>query len=408
MTGVDAVLADLGAGATTSTCSPAPAPAAACAWPSSATSVRSPRRPATGWAFPPAPGSSTWRRARSTPAGVTALHAGRPDIVLLVGGTDGGNAEVLLHNAHRLASCPPHPHGSGGRRRQRRAARDDVADILRSRGRPYVLADNVLPAIGTVAPGGARAAIREAFLRHVIGGTRLSRDPRFARLVRAATPDAVLRGVEVLADASGSDVLVIDVGGATTDVYSSVTPTGDDAGLRRDVVAPLRCSRTVEADLGLRWNAEGVLEAAARERLRHRPDLREYAVHLASEPSHLPVTPAECERDIELARLCALIAVRRHARAPGPAEPARNLTDARARRWFRVACCGTWRRPTPWRCSMRWPATRPVGGRCRGRRAEWSTRHTCCASLACLPRNTPRPPPGRPPGCSGSQAPLLG
>jgi len=38
------------------------------------------------------------------PADLTALHAARPDIVLLVGGTDGGNADILLHNAHRLAA----------------------------------------------------------------------------------------------------------------------------------------------------------------------------------------------------------------------------------------------------------------------------------------------------------------
>ncbi|MBD3785121.1 MAG: glutamate mutase L, partial [Micrococcales bacterium] len=38
-----------------------------------------------------------------TGADVTALRAARPDLVLLVGGTDGGNADVLLHNARRLA-----------------------------------------------------------------------------------------------------------------------------------------------------------------------------------------------------------------------------------------------------------------------------------------------------------------
>ncbi len=261
------------------------------------------------------------------PADVTALHAARPDIVLLVGGTDGGNADVLLHNARRLASSHltlTRPVVVAGNA----AARDEAAAALSTRGRPYVLADNVLPAIGTVAPAGARAAIREAFLHHVIGGKALSRDPRFTTLVRAATPDAVLRGVEVIADIAGADILVIDVGGATTDVYSSVTPTGEDAGLRREITPPLRRSRTVEADLGLRWNAEGVLEAAAREHLPHPADLREYAVHLANEPSHLPTTPDERARDLDLARLCALVAVRRHARPPGLREPARNLTDA--------------------------------------------------------------------------------
>jgi uncharacterized protein (TIGR01319 family) len=38
-----------------------------------------------------------------TPASYTALEASRPDVVLLVGGTDGGNAEVLEGNAGFLA-----------------------------------------------------------------------------------------------------------------------------------------------------------------------------------------------------------------------------------------------------------------------------------------------------------------
>ena len=118
----------------------------------------------------------------------------------------------------------------------------------------------------------ARLAIREVFIRHVIGGKGLSRRADFPAMVRAATPDAVLAGVEVLADgAAGApgagDVLVVDVGGATTDVYSVVTPQGEDAVLRKEVVEVLWRSRTVEGDLGMRWNASGVVDAAVAERL---------------------------------------------------------------------------------------------------------------------------------------------
>ena len=72
-----------------------------------------------------------------------------------------------------------------------------AAALLEAAGRPMVLADNVLPQIGVIAPESARAAIREAFLRHVIGGKGLSRDPAFGRWSRPPTPDVVLRGVEV-------------------------------------------------------------------------------------------------------------------------------------------------------------------------------------------------------------------
>ena len=140
-----------------------------------------------------------------TTADIAAVRATRPDMVLLVGGTDGGNSDVLLHNAARLAKA-----AIGGQRRprrarrrggQRRCARRGRPRCSRATGRPTVLADNVLPQIGVIAPESARAAIRAAFLRHVIGGKGLSRDPAFAAMVEAATPDVVLRGVEVLADA---------------------------------------------------------------------------------------------------------------------------------------------------------------------------------------------------------------
>ena len=255
--------------------------------------------------------------------GLAALRAARPDLVLLVGGTDSGNSEVLLHNAGRLATARlPAPVVVAGNV----SVRDEVATLLASTGRRHVLADNVVPEIGVISPESARAAIRAAFLEHVIGGKGLSRDPAFAAMVRAATPDAVLRGVEILADTSGCDVLVLDIGGATTDVYSCLTPQGEDASLRREVVAPLWHARTVEADLGMRWNADGIVEAAQREALATSPALQPYAARLADHPAHLPDGPAEQALDLELARLAALVAVRRHGRPSSPGDSPRPLT----------------------------------------------------------------------------------
>ncbi len=77
-------------------------------------------------------------------------------------------------------------------------------------------------------------------------------------MVRAPTPDVVLTGVELLADAAAGDVVVVDVGGATTDVYSRGQLDPEDAGLSREVVAHRRAvTRTVEGDLGMRWSAAG-------------------------------------------------------------------------------------------------------------------------------------------------------
>jgi uncharacterized protein (TIGR01319 family) len=257
-------------------------------------------------------------------ADVTALRESRPDLVLLVGGTDGGNADVLLHNASRIARARLHaPVVVAGNA----DARDEVAHVLEATGRRFTVADNVLPSIGVIAPESARAAIRAAFLEHVIGGKGLSRGSAFAEMVQAATPDAVLDGVQVVAEHLDGDVLVVDIGGATTDVYSALRPQGEDAGLAKDVVAPLWQSRTVEADLGMRWNALGVVEAAAREDIALPPGTAQYAESVVRDPGHLPAGAAEAGFDVALARAAALVAVRRHARAAGPGESPRPLAE---------------------------------------------------------------------------------
>ena len=256
--------------------------------------------------------------------GVRELRASAPDLVLLVGGTDGGNADVLRHNAARLAStrvaAPVVVAGNVD-------VADEVAAELSRTGRRHVVTSNVLPRIGVIAPHDARSAIREVFLEHVIGGKGLSRGRGFAGLVRAATPDAVLRGVELLADARGEDVLVIDIGGATTDVYSVLRPQGEDAEIERDVAGSLWQERTVEADLGMRWNALGIVEAADREGLALDDGTRTYAAHVAAVTSHRASTDEEWAHEGALARVAALVAARRHGRTRAAGDRPRPLAD---------------------------------------------------------------------------------
>ena len=258
---------------------------------------------------------------------VAALASSRPDLLLLVGGTDGGNADVLLANAAQLArgraalrGVPVVVAGNVDASARARAVLAE-ADV------PTVVTDNVLPAIGVINAEPARAAIRSVFLDHVIGGKGLSAGPTFTRLVRAPTPDAVLRGVQVLAEAHQTDVLVVDVGGATTDVYSALIPEGEDAVIARDVVATLWQARTVEGDLGMRWGAPGVIEAARREHLDVSEQVHSWALRVHATPAYLPLTPEETDLDLALARLAALVAVRRHGRPRLPGETPRPLAN---------------------------------------------------------------------------------
>ncbi|TFV74996.1 glutamate mutase [Blastococcus sp. CT_GayMR19] len=225
-------------------------------------------------------------------AALAELRAAEPDVVLLVGGTDGGEASVLRANATVLAgadrSVPVVLAGNA-------SVRDEVAAVLRDGGLPVHEADNVLPDIGRLAPESARSAIRAVFLEHVIGGDRLSTDPRLRSWVRAVTPDAVLEGVTVLARVLAPDevaVVVLDVGGATTDVYCVPDADAEQATLGREAVGIPARRRTVEGDLGVASSIGALRAAAAAEGL--------------AVPGDAP---------LDLGEAAATIALRRHLRA---------------------------------------------------------------------------------------------
>ncbi len=219
---------------------------------------------------------------------LAALRASEPDVVLLVGGTDGGNADVLVQSAEALRSWHGPVVVAGNA-----AATGRVTAILDAGQVPYDAADNVVPRIGVLAPESARASIRAAFLRHVIGGKHLSSSEEFIEMVTGPTPDVVLTGAEMLADLVG-DVTVVDVGGATTDVHSVVDIDSEDAELSRQVVAPTRVTRTVEADLGMRWSAQTTIEQGV-------------------DTGVLSATEADgTVGDLRLAEVAVAIAMRRH------------------------------------------------------------------------------------------------
>jgi uncharacterized protein (TIGR01319 family) len=245
---------------------------------------------------------------------VYLLRASRPDVVLLVGGTDGGDEKVLLHNAACLARARVTvPIVLAGNK----SAQPEALSLLS--GRTVVATDNVLPDVGELAPGPARAAIREVFLAHVIGGKGLSRGSRFRSLVTTVTPDAVLSGVSTLAMLEEGAVLVVDVGGATTDVYSALS-TVDDTPARTVALPPDR--RTVEGDIGMRVSAPGVVAEAVAERLLPADSpLREKATHRNKNVDFIPTTSDEAEADLEIARLAATLAIRRHLRMVGQLGP---------------------------------------------------------------------------------------
>jgi uncharacterized protein (TIGR01319 family) len=255
-------------------------------------------------------------------------HTTRPDVVLLTGGTDGGDEDGILLGARRIAASgwrgPVVVAGNASAQAEVAARLGDL---------PVVLTDNVVPRIGVLEPEPARRAIREMFLAHVIGGKQLSRRADFTSMVRGATPDLVLTGVEVLAaESGGNGVVVVDIGGATTDVHSVLRLDPEDAGLSREVVASTPVTRTVEGDLGMRWSAQSTWEAGLEAGMVGE-DLHPAAVRRTAEPWFLPDTETERQEDEQMAATAATLALRRHVgRSRVVVGPDPSTGSGRARR----------------------------------------------------------------------------
>ncbi|HET9678251.1 MAG TPA: glutamate mutase L [Solirubrobacterales bacterium] len=246
------------------------------------------------------------------------LRAACPEIVLFAGGTDGGQADLVVENARRLAASDVEAHFVVACNAQ---VAEEAAEILRAGGARADVAANVMPKLGTLAIESAREAILRAFLEHVIGGKGLSSSPDFERMVKMPTPEAVLEATRLLSRGTDSlpgigDVMVVDVGGATTDVHSDRVMEAATPGIEDPLLPPPQTLRTVEGDLGLRAGAHGVVAADSRwiagETTMDEDELGRAVSHRAENSKWIPDSPEEARFDRLLAIGCATHAVQRH------------------------------------------------------------------------------------------------
>lgn len=203
-----------------------------------------------------------------TTADVEAVRQLAPDLVLLAGGTDGGEQATVVANAVALAAggCTGEVLFCGNR-----AAAEEVVAVLAGASVPVTVTENVLPDLGAMNVEPARAAIRELFLRSIVDARGLGGLVALLDADLVPTPLAVLQGAALVSRGVAShggglgDVLVVDVGGATTDVHSIADGRPRRSGVVWKGVPEPTEKRTVEGDLGLRVNATGIVEALHRD-----------------------------------------------------------------------------------------------------------------------------------------------
>ena len=247
------------------------------------------------------------------------IRAAKPDIFLLVGGTDGGNTECILHNARMLATLEPNfPVVIAG---NRTAARE--CQRILEKFETYVC-PNVMPKFGALNIEPTQKQIRDIFLNRIVQAKGLSKAAALLSDIMMPTPSAVLQAMELLAqgcegETGIGDLVAVDVGGATTDIYSMADGMPQDFNTVYKGLPEPFSKRTVEGDIGMRYSIHGIVEAVGVDRVSKLSGLstkrvEELVDYLRSHTDTVPEQDSDLEAlDYALASMAIETAVSRHA-----------------------------------------------------------------------------------------------
>jgi len=245
------------------------------------------------------------------------------DLILLAGGTDGGDKKAILQNAEMLANSGLNiPFVVAGNK----VVSNQVVNTLESKGKYAEKTENVLPSLDTLNVDPARDCIRQIFMNRIVHAKGLDKAQEFIGNILMPTPMATLKAAQLIADgtkkeAGLGELMVVEVGGATTNVHS-VARGYSSENIVKGLPDPY-AKRTVEGDLGIRYNAESIVNIVGeRKVLENCPgeiecctgaDLNKISSFLSKNVNYVPYKRMDYYIDIGLARSAVEVAVERHA-----------------------------------------------------------------------------------------------
>jgi uncharacterized protein (TIGR01319 family) len=233
----------------------------------------------------------------------------RPDMILLSGGTDSGTISHVVELAEYIRAADPKPRLGGSFKLPvifagNRDARSRIQDILGDRT-ALVITDNIRPVLERENLAPARHKIHELFLEHV-----MAQAPGYGVLIGwtgapiMPTPAAVGLIMEQAARQQGLNLLGVDIGGATTDVFSVVDG---------------QFTRTVSANLGMSYSISNVLTEAGLEKIQRwlalllpEQDMRNRIKNKMIRPTTIPQTQQDLALEQAVAREALRLALEQH------------------------------------------------------------------------------------------------
>ncbi|MDI6840377.1 MAG: glutamate mutase L [bacterium] len=240
---------------------------------------------------------------------IEILRQLRPDMILLSGGVDGGTVSHVVELAELIRAAEPKPRFGtdyslpvvyAGNKEAReiidKTLKDKTAFSIVDNIRPVLEVENLIP---------ARNKIHELYMEHV-----MAHAPGYPKLMKwtdapiMPTPGAVGSLVEMVGKTQGINVIGVDIGGATTDVFSVFTGV---------------FNRTVSANLGMSYSISNVLAETGIENIARwipfeidEKDLRNRIRNKMIRPTTIPSTLDELKIEQAIAREAIRLAFEHH------------------------------------------------------------------------------------------------
>lgn len=175
-----------------------------------------------------------------------------PNIIIIAGGTDYGESETAIYNSKIIRdeniNIPIIYCGN-------KAAEEEIKEILKNK--ELYIVENVYPKVDELNVEPTRKVIQQAFEKNIVKAPGMLEIRKMVTGSILPTPGAVMEAAKYLYEIIG-DVLVIDVGGATTDIHSV---TEGDRKITDILVSPEpKAKRTVEGDLGVYINSNNIID----------------------------------------------------------------------------------------------------------------------------------------------------
>lgn len=244
----------------------------------------------------------------------------KPDVILLSGGTNGGNEKNIFKDATLLTELSEDiPIVIAGNEE----IYPEIKALFEQNCINFYLTENVMPQINHLNAVPTRNILRQIFIDNIIKAKGMGELQAKLTNHIIPTPTAVLYAAELVAKGTPTNkgygnTLIIDVGGATTDIHSIGDGKSSTKNVQLNGLEEPFCKRTVEGDLGMRYSALSLLESVTFDAFGSYTKIDTQQIsqmcHFRSQhPEYIADTKEEKELDNTIAKLAIEHAVKRHA-----------------------------------------------------------------------------------------------